>query len=451
MTWIDAVGLATRSVSRRLGRTGITIAAVALAAALFSALLLIADTAQTRVLNELSKGGPLSGIKVVAAAPDPGQLDSDAAQTAGARAIDQQSLTRIRAIPGVRSVVPITTTDVLVIASNHGPGGGIDLSRADTSSRSRRNRRFAGGLGETVVGVDLGAATKLPVTLVVGRLPAARSMLEVAVTPTWLERVGVPRERAASIVGTELELGSARVTSTSEGPRFQGRWTRVLVVGVVAQEAAPGGLLASAEQVAAAKEWAASGDRFDGDPGDRSTYAGLFVVASSLDRVPQVRAAITEVGYATSAPENLIASVQRYLRVVEIVLSGIGAIALMIASLGITNALLAAVRERRREIGVLKAIGARDRDILRVFLLEAAVVGIIGGVAGTAAGVVIAKTVGAVVNGYLTSEGLVGVKASSPVGVLVAGVVGATVLAVLAGSLPAWRAARLPAREAVDT
>ena len=79
------------------------------------------------------------------------------------------------------------------------------------------------------------------------------------------------------------------------------------------------------------------------------------MVANGLGSVSAVRARITAVGYSTSAPENLIASVQRYLHVVEIVLSGIGAIALVIASLGISNALLAAVRERRREIGVLKA------------------------------------------------------------------------------------------------
>ena len=60
----------------------------------------------------------------------------------------------------------------------------------------------------------------------------------------------------------------------------------------------------------------------------------------------------------------------------------------MVAALGITNAMLAAVRERRREIGVLKAIGARDRDVYRIFLVEAAVLGFVGGVLGTVAGLV---------------------------------------------------------------
>jgi ABC-type antimicrobial peptide transport system permease subunit len=181
-----------------------------------------------------------------------------------------------------------------------------------------------------------------------------------------------------------------------------------------------------------------------------SPYTGLFVVAGGLDQVAPVRAAIDRIGYSTSAPENLVASVQRYLHVVEIVLAGIGAIALLIASLGITNALLAAIRERRREIGVLKAIGARDRDVLRVFLLEAGMLGLLGGLLGAALGVGIAMGVGAVVNAYLTSEGLAGTHVGVPTLIAAGAVLGATILAVAAGAVPAWRAAKLPAREAVD-
>jgi putative ABC transport system permease protein len=111
--------------------------------------------------------------------------------------------------------------------------------------------------------------------------------------------------------------------------------------------------------------------------------------------------------------------------------------------------MLAAVRERRREIGVLKAIGARSRDVLRVFVLEAAVLGVIGGVIGTALGILASRLVAVVVNGYLADQGLPGIQPLIPLEVLIGGVVGPTLVAILGGLVPAWRASQFSPREAV--
>ena len=87
--------------------------------------------------------------------------------------------------------------------------------------------------------------------------------------------------------------------------------------------------------------------------------------------------------------------------------------------------------------------------MLRVFLVEAGVLGFVGGVLGAAVGWVIARVVGGVVNGYLESQGLVRVALVFPLWVLGGAVVGSTLLAAIAGTLPAIRAARSPAREAL--
>ena len=434
MSWADAATLALRSLRRRAGRSVLTVLAVALAASLLTALLTIAGTAQNRVLSELAKGGPLAGIKVAAAEPDPAQIDNDDAKPGPPKDIDQAALDRIRTLPDVKSVVPIVAARILVI-----PPTTLD----------HRVEAFP----TTALGIDLEQSSNLPITVVAGRLPLPGALAEVAVTQGFLERLKIPSKSAASMVGASFEMAAPRVYRTGRGrQQVRGRWVTVEIVGVIAQEAGSGQVLTDRASVDQARAWTAAGEPSD-DPNlavATSAYSGLFVISRSLDRVGPLRNQITAIGYSTAAPENLLASVQRYLHVVEIVLSGIGLIALVIAAIGITNALLAAIRERRREIGVLKAIGARDRDVRRVFLIEATIIGFLGGLVGTAAGFAIAAFVGSVVNGYLASEGLAGVALSVPLVVALGGIFGSTVLALAAGVVPAWRAARLPAIEAVS-
>lgn len=506
MRWRDAIVLARRSVSRRPGRAALTVLAVALAAALFTALLTISRTAETRVLNGLAKGGPLSGIRVTPSVADPGEADQDNAKGQGRMDLTGDNIARIRKLAHVRSVIPILGTSVAL--SREDP-----LVPLSTATGHRADRRGEPIERASVVGFDIRRAASLPVTVEAGRLPAPRSVNEIALTPSMLSRLGMDPKNPLKAVGMRLSIGSFRVISylvsvpyptdqpcvdcqfsnvtldlapaqadsqlsarlaqdvgllsprqgssaasqssaaTVSPPGYvfdrsqlTSRWTKIVVVGVVAQEAAPGDALASAELVGRANDWSVSyGDRPAASP-----YRGLFVEASDMDHVGDVRAAISKIGYSSSAPENLIASVRRYLHVVEIVLGGIAAIALLIASLGICNALLAAIRERRREIGVLKAIGARDRDVRRIFLIEASVLGLAGGVLGTAIGLGCAAVVGAFVNTYLAREGLAGVSLTVSLSLVLAAVVGSTLLATAAGVVPALRGARLPAREAVD-
>jgi putative ABC transport system permease protein len=431
LSWVDAFRLAYNSATRRFGRTVLTILAVTLASALLVALATIVVTANSRVINQVSKGGPITAIRVAAALPEAGQLSSDDFRLGRPRAIDDAAVAQIEALRGVGAVAPVL--DIETLAKPPEIPGGPDQ------------------IFDRMAGVDLRQIGELPITVLAGRLPSPGLSDETAVTLGYLDKMHINADDLSSVIGQHVQLGAPQVYRRLDGSLdYRGRWIDATIVGVVAQEAAPGAFLVSLEQTEADRSWALDGI---GDAGraplPTSKYSGLVVVSRSLSDVHSVRASINDLGYSTSAPEQLIANVQRYLRVVDIVLGAIGLIALVIAALGIANALLAAVRERHREIGVLKAIGARDRDVARAFLLEATLVGFAGGVLGTLLGTSIAAVVGAVVNRYLQQQGLEGVHLVVPYNVLLAGVFGATFLALIAGTIPAVRAARLPAREAV--
>ncbi len=446
MTWADSIVMAVRSIRRRFGRTVLTVAAVALAAALLTSLLIAVGAARSRVFAAVSKGGPLTGIQVSPATPDFGQLDSDSAKLGDPRPIDEAARRRITALRGVKSVVALVSSSVFVIAPP-------PPELADPGREVRQVEPFRG----TLTGVNLRRVGELPVTVLAGELPVPESLHEVAVTDAYLRAVGLRSTDANAVIGTEVEFGAPRLFVRGEDGTVRGRWTRSTIVAVVAAQGASGEFIGSLEQVQAARAWTAASDVVDGREARRfaeelavtSKYSGLFVVTEGFASVGPVRAAITKIGFSSSAPESLIASVRRYSQVVEIVLTAIGLIALGIAALGIANAMLAAVRERRREIGVLKAIGARDRDVRRVFLVEAGLLGVAGGLVGTVFGYGLARLVGLAVNNYLSGQGLTGVRIGLPLLIFAAGIVGSGVLALVAGTLPAQRAARLPARQAM--
>jgi len=454
--------MAARELRRRPGRAALTVLAVALAAALLCALLAIAETAKTRVLSQLSHGGSLAGILVTPNFPNPSQAGLDNPQPGPEHALTASTIAHIQALHDVSSVIPVTSAPVEVLppprppASSklcqpirpHGgfcaqqglPGFGRGPAGSDVV--------VVAAYPTSVVGVDLGKLSALPVTLLAGRLPRPHSSTEVDVGQQYVSRLGLTRQEATEVLGTFVELGTLQYISSSGGYAAE-RWVTVEIVGVVDQQAAPGDLVAWPGLVQAEAGWPLQGGALAGST-PSPTYVGAVVIADGLNQVSTVRDEIALAGYSSSAPVGLILSVGRYLHVVELVLSGIGIVALGIAALGIANALLAAVRERRREIGVLKAIGARDRDVLRMFLVEAGALGLVGGLLGTVLGIAMALAIDADANTYLTSQGLAGVQLA--IGwVLPAGsVLGSAIVALAAGALPALRAARLPAREAVE-
>jgi macrolide transport system ATP-binding/permease protein len=426
--------MAARELFRRPGRAILTMVAVALATSLLTALVAIATTGRTRVLDQITHGGALAGISVAAASPNPSQEGLDNPSSGPAKIITSSALRSIERIPHVTSVVPILQAEVIVVSPN-GPD-------AQGSSRSPIHRN-------DVVGINFSQGASLPVSLVSGAYPSPRSMNEVDVTPGYLTSIGLGSDAARKVIGTDVELGAFTVLDRNFRVGF--RWSRVEIVGVINQQVGSGQFLSYPGLVASDVRWTAAG-RANGDSdAPASPYVGAFVEADQLSDVSRVRSRIAAIGYSSSAPEDVIVSVEKYLHVIEFILTAIGVVALAIAALGIANALFAAVRERRREIGVMKAIGARDRDVMRAFLVEAGCVGFAGGIVGTAIGVAIFVGIGDFANSYLTSQGLRGVPITIAWYIPIGAVIGAALISVLAGAVPALKASRLSAREAVES
>ncbi len=96
----------------------------------------------------------------------------------------------------------------------------------------------------------------------------------------------------------------------------------------------------------------------------------------------------------------MLATISTVLGTVELLLAGIGGISLLVAGIGIMNIMIVSLMERTREIGILKALGAKGRTVLVIFLTEALIIGVLGGVFGIGVGIFLANLFGNFMSGF---------------------------------------------------
>jgi putative ABC transport system permease protein len=107
---------------------------------------------------------------------------------------------------------------------------------------------------------------------------------------------------------------------------------------------------------------------------------------------------IGEESFSVETPLQTIGSVNNILSIVNIIVVGIAAISLFVGGVGIANTMYTSVVERRKEIGIMKAIGAKNKDVLMIFLIESGLLGLVGGIVGAIIGLGGALTIAAVAN-----------------------------------------------------
>jgi putative ABC transport system permease protein len=150
--------------------------------------------------------------------------------------------------------------------------------------------------------------------------------------------------------------------------------------------------------------------------------------------------------FAVQTATELIASFNAVFNIIQVVFVGIAAISLLVGGIGIMNVMFTAVLERTREIGVMKAIGARNRDVLTLFLIESGLLGTAGGIIGIIIGSAISKTVEVGAN---AAFGPGTIYAVFPVWLIVGALLFSFVIGAMSGVLPARRASKLRPVEAL--
>jgi putative ABC transport system permease protein len=176
----------------------------------------------------------------------------------------------------------------------------------------------------------------------------------------------------------------------------------------------------------------------------KTTYASLSVRAKSPSQVDALETSIKKMGFNAFSLLDASKSLRTFFTVFDSLLGIFGCLALAVATLGIVNTLVMAILERRREIGVLKALGAADSDVQQLFFIEAGVMGFFGGVFGVLFGWLLGRAVTFGTNVYLQRQNLNPIELSSvPLWLVFSALIFAILVSLAAGLYPASRAAKL--------
>jgi putative ABC transport system permease protein len=146
---------------------------------------------------------------------------------------------------------------------------------------------------------------------------------------------------------------------------------------------------------------------------------------------------------------DITSVIDEFMTYVNIFLAGLAGISLLVGGVGVMNTMFTSVLERTKDIGVMKAVGAKNRHILAVFLIESGLIGLLGGVIGTGLGLMLAAVICWLINTFAGMPGGAAFPFVASPTLILATLAGAFALGAVSGLWPARRAARMPVVDAL--
>ncbi|HSV67991.1 MAG TPA: ABC transporter permease [Mycobacteriales bacterium] len=359
MSYLEALRLALRRLRTNRLRTMLTALGVIIGVGALVALLAVGQGTQERLTSRISSLGT-NLLSVQAGAAFSGGVRGAAGS---ATTLTRDDATALAGLPGVAAVAPeMPVGNVLVVAGRANTTTQVTGTTAAEAYVRGYDVQVGTFLTDHAVAAGLRVAVLGPSTV------ADLNMTPEQIIGTTATLNGIPFE----VVGvTQPKGGAANADDTVFTP----------ITAVQSRFTGAGTLRAIGVSVA--------------DPGQLS-YVSALITSTLRERHSLAPSAADD--FSLASQDQLLAVAADQTKTLRNFLIGIAAIALVVGGIGIANTMLVSVRERVREIGTRKAIGARRRDIGRQFLVEAVIVSLGGALVGVLAGVLATGPVGRAVN-----------------------------------------------------
>jgi len=183
---------------------------------------------------------------------------------------------------------------------------------------------------------------------------------------------------------------------------------------------------------------------------DEKGYQSASVKVDNRENTKSVADLITKLGVGAMTADDILKEISKIVKSIGAIIGAIGAISLGVAAIGIVNTMIMAMYERTREIGIMRACGAKRRTIRRLFTFEASVIGFLGGAIGIVSGIVLSKVANYFINKFLIAQSVSATDVISlPPWLILATLILTTFLGLISGAYPAYRASKVDPVEAL--
>ncbi len=424
MKFLDLLKLIAGNLSRRKGRVALTAIGVVIGTAAVVILVSLAIGLQENANQQLYGIGDLTQISVSPTYPEGG--GEKGGQPSQPKLLTNQAIEEIRAIPGVVAIIPHEYMNAGMMAYYDKLEGGFGATGVGTSE-----------LAELGLSATQGSTTLQKGEIIIGSMipsnfynPRLRPGQDPPPPPDLYDK-------KIKIVFIKWDPSGAEIKKT----------ITFRVAGVL-KETRSGpdwSVYMRLEDVKAINEWA-TGQRINYN---KNGYSMVIVKVDDVNHVLDATDKITELGFQAFSPQSFVEGINNFYLILQVIFGGVGAIALLVAAIGIANTMAMAILERTREIGLMKAIGATNRDVLAIFLGEAAGIGFVGGLGGVIIGWLAGQGLNVVAIVYLAGQTATqggmppSVAVSTPLWLPIFALVFATIIGLISGLYPALRAATM--------